>query len=479
MSPEHSSVSCESSISSKTGHSWRVTDPTVSNQQTLSSCSGAKASSEKGEYLKGAKTCSSPTLNNTLFSAVFNQLSVGVLLIDATTYQLVEVNSTLAAWLGYSKEKLLRLTFSSLTDLSQEQVKELIETTIFQGQHRESCLIFRCQDESCITLEGQSQLIVHDDQMLICWLVNRITQQNQPVEETNAWQQLNKDHTVNVIALHQAKLFQAAQKQVEALEHINQLKDNFLSTISHELRTPIATIKMAIQMLTLALGQEGLLHNPGKALGNKTKIAHYLKILNDECNREIALITDLLDLQRLEAGTHSINVQLISLKPYLERIVRPFQEQAQIHDQTLQLEIPETLPSVISDIQSLERILVELLTNACKYSPCGSRIVLKAFPAEDSTGLQTLVFRVCNSGVEIPPEQLSQIFDKFYRIPDGDPHRYSGTGLGLALVRKLSLNLGGKVSAESGNGKTCFMIEIPQIFQRPKSPASAATPVEL
>lgn len=280
------------------------------------------------------------------------------------------------------------------------------------------------------------------------------------------------------IAIRQVRSYQIAQDQVEALEYINQLKDSFLSTVSHELRTPISTIKMAIQMLTLALGREGLLPDPSKPSLSANKIAHYLKILNDECNREIGLITDLLDMQQLEAGTHTPTIQLIELSSYLHRILRPFQEQAIAQGQILDVAIAHDLPCVQSDPQSLERIVVELLTNACKYSPAGEFIQLSAKVislderrlnefhekphhtnwAHAPTHLVQIA--VANSGVEIAPNHLRQIFDKFYRIPSHDPHRHSGTGLGLALVQKLALRIGAKVFAESGQGQTCFTLEL-------------------
>ncbi len=281
------------------------------------------------------------------------------------------------------------------------------------------------------------------------------------------------------IAIRQARLYQAAQQQVEALEHISQLKDTFLSTVSHELRTPISSIKMAIQMLTLTLGREGLLPDPSKPSPSATKITHYLKILNDECNREIGLISDLLDLQQLEAGTHCLTVQPIELSSYLHRILRPFEAQVAEHQRTLLLDIPPSLPLVLSDPQSLERILVELLTNACKYTPSGETISVSAQVIQLAEGVEPpapvrpnvvptrsqsdrVVIRVTNSGAEISPEQLGRIFDKFYRIPNSDPHRHGGTGLGLALVKKLAMRIGGQVSADSSAGMTSFTIELPK-----------------
>jgi signal transduction histidine kinase len=298
------------------------------------------------------------------------------------------------------------------------------------------------------------------------------------------------------IAIRQARLYQAAQTQVESLEHLNQLKDDFLSTISHELRTPISNIKMATQMLTIALSREGLLNTEPTPLRDSPKIAHYLKILQDECNREINLITDLLDLQRLEAGKQTLSVQPIQCSPYLVRIAQSFQERVQEQGQHLRINIPADLPCLLSNAQSLERVLVELLTNACKYTPTGEDITIaaqvtvpphvhpmsalvrgKPQPLSSSgrtqqhnitpvlqpaiEGTEHLQITISNSGVEIPANQLHHIFDKFYRIPNSDPHKYGGTGLGLALVKQLVSCLGGQIWADSAEGQTCFTLELP------------------
>ncbi len=281
------------------------------------------------------------------------------------------------------------------------------------------------------------------------------------------------------IALHQELPHQRPSTSDDSSSQIDQLKETFLSTISHELRTPISTIKMAVQMLNLALSRDGLLSQTGKPSLTSNKIAHYLKILNDECNREIGLITDLLDLQRLEAAAQPVNAQPIVLEPYLYRIIRPFQEQAQTQQQVLTVDLPPNLPVLISDPQSLERILVELLTNACKYTPESETIkVSLGLTSKEDSAWQTIVFEVCNSGVELPSDQLARIFEKFYRIPTSDPHKHGGTGLGLALVKKLVSQLGGTLRAESAAQQTCFSVELPiNSGVKLSAFASAAVPV--
>lgn len=264
------------------------------------------------------------------------------------------------------------------------------------------------------------------------------------------------------IALRQARLFQAAQIQVKALEELNGLKDDFLSTVSHELRTPLTNIKMAIKMLQLSEREE--------------QRQRYLKILQQECERETGLINDLLDLQRLASGTQLLNLAPIDVKDWVAQIVASFQERTRQRQQTLQLEMPPELPIITSDAACLERILTELLHNACKYTPPGEQIKVSARTinlASGVTGAETdsthsstsnrsrLALSVCNSGVEIPPDALNHLFDKFYRVPGGDRWKQGGTGLGLALVQKMTVHLGANIHVSSTAQNTCFTVELP------------------
>ncbi len=252
------------------------------------------------------------------------------------------------------------------------------------------------------------------------------------------------------IAIRQARLYQAAQAQVEALERLNQLKDDFLSTVSHELRTPVANMKMSIRMLELALSQEVLGSDKPK------KSARYLKILQDECEREITLINDLLDLQRLEIGAQALTLSTIHLDAWVPQLVKPFEERTQARQQILQVDVDPGLPPLVSDLVELERILDELLNNACKYTPPGDRICLRV-----QAKAEQMQFQVINTGAEIPAHELPRIFDKFYRVPSADPWKQGGTGLGLALVQKLAKHLQGNVYVESADRRTVFTVQVP------------------
>ncbi|WAL61943.1 GAF domain-containing protein [Thermocoleostomius sinensis] len=300
------------------------------------------------------------------------------------------------------------------------------------------------------------------------------------------------------IALRQSRLYQAAQAQVQELERLNRLKDDFLSTVSHELRTPMSSIKMATQMLEVLLFEttpsavlatrshqrwETTVTDPSRSTGlDLQKIERYFHILQDECDREIRLINDLLDLSRLDAGTEPLMLMTIDPNIWIPHIAEPFVELAHRQQQQLEFHLLNDLPTLTTDLSDLERVFTELLNNACKYSPPGARIIvaatvetaaepeilLEAIPNTEANihcasqaNQPWLWLSVTNTGVEIPKHEQYLIFENFYRIPNNDPWKHGGTGLGLALVKKLLHRLQGRIHVDSGLNQTTFTIQLP------------------
>lgn len=260
------------------------------------------------------------------------------------------------------------------------------------------------------------------------------------------------------IAIRQARLYQESRAQVKELERLNHLKDDFLSTVSHELRTPVTSMRVALQLLEVTLKQEFDLDSElKKPKPSQNRLARYYQVLTEECEREISLINDLLDLQRLDGGNHPIHPQRIDIRSWLTGIAHSFQERAQSRTQTLEIGLSHDLPSLISDQASLERVFAELFNNACKYTPPGETISVSASADDDDH----LKITVANTGIEIPAGELHRIFDKFYRVPSADPWKQGGTGLGLALVQKLLWHIGGEIDVTSQQNKTSFDITLP------------------
>lgn len=260
------------------------------------------------------------------------------------------------------------------------------------------------------------------------------------------------------IALRQSRLFQAAQAQVQELERLNRLKDDFLSTVSHELRTPMSNIKMAVQMLEIILKRTDILQTNDRA-------NQYLQILSHECQRETNLINDLLNLSRLDAKTEPLMLTTIDLRIWIPAIAEPFEERTRQQQQQLNIQIPAKLPSITTDLKYLERILTELLQNACKYTPAGETIAIAvAVLQQVDHAPSSLEVTVSNSGVEISPKELPHVFDKFYRVPNNDPWKHGGTGLGLSLVKKLAERLQGQITVQSGENHVQFTLTLPLVL---------------
>ncbi|NEN88289.1 MAG: CBS domain-containing protein [Okeania sp. SIO3H1] len=299
------------------------------------------------------------------------------------------------------------------------------------------------------------------------------TQEGSGIRE---WQQSEIDllkqlATQLAIAIQQAQLYQQVQtlntdlekqvqdrtaelqQKVRELQQLNILKDDFLSTVSHELRTPLSNMKMAIHML--------------KVFPVSERGQEYLNILDTECKREINLITDLLDLQRLEGGTELASTDVIDLASWLPTIIDPFKSRTQERQQTLKVKCPKKLPQIVSNNNSLSRILAELLNNACKYTQNGGEIKFLVECNQKKSNKKSLKeapssikFLISNPS-EIPESELPKIFNKFYRVPNADPWKQGGTGLGLALVKKLVEQLNGNLLVSSINGWTTFTVELP------------------
>ena len=243
------------------------------------------------------------------------------------------------------------------------------------------------------------------------------------------------------IGLRQSRLYQAAQRQVEELEQLNQLKDEFVATVSHELRTPLTSLRVALKLIELA--------------PSETKRQQYLKMANQQCDHEIALVNDLLTLQKLSSGHDEPRYQTIDLQGWFLPICEPFEEMALSQNQDLTLSCPAIQHRLITDSQSLERILRELLHNACKYTPEGGQISL-----EIRVSSNQLLIQVINPG-HLEPEEQIRIFDKFYRARRAHISSHEGTGLGLALIKKLVESLGGSIEVSCPGDWIQFTVTIP------------------
>jgi len=190
-------------------------------------------------------------------------------------------------------------------------------------------------------------------------------------------------------------------------------------------------------------------------LKHQSDITRYFQILDYECDRELQLVDDLLELQVLESGVPLSKTEDVFLSEWIDVLVDSFQGQMKSRQLQLQLLMSDRLPSIRSNPDALRRILSELLHNACKYTPPNEQVIIKVF---EKDGIE---LEVTNSGVEIPSDSLCQIFDRFYRVTSIDRWKQGGTGLGLAIVKKLVECLGGTIKVVSAEMRTTFSVSLP------------------
>jgi signal transduction histidine kinase len=249
-------------------------------------------------------------------------------------------------------------------------------------------------------------------------------------------------------------------ERVDELELICQKKDDFINNIAHDLRAPLMNIKMAMRMLRISLRVDPELTN----LLSGHPAERYLAVLEQECDREVELINNILDLQRLEtvlipakgAVSDRINLESIEIESWLSTTVESFAYRADESRQKITTAIPKSIPTVLTDRIYLTKILTELLNNACKYTCNGGEI---AVSIDSNIKSELLTIQIRNQA-EIGAEHLPHLFDRFYRIP-GTNRSKQGTGLGLSLVQKLVDQLNGKINVTSSNGWTEFTVSLP------------------
>jgi len=235
------------------------------------------------------------------------------------------------------------------------------------------------------------------------------------------------------------------EQEASQRDQLDRLKDEFVLTASHELRSP----------LTSVLGFAELLMLERDSLTSKQ--VDTVEIILDNCRHLVRLLNDLLDLARSDAGRLAITPAPTEVAPLLDDAVRTMRAQTEAGNQTLSLQIEPGLPLVEAEADRIRQILVNLLTNAHEYSPEGASIAVTA----RVLGAEVEI-AVTDDGPGIPESQLEHIFERFTRGDAGLTQRVGGTGLGLAISKSLVELHGGTIAVDStpGGGST-FSFRLP------------------
>ena len=233
-------------------------------------------------------------------------------------------------------------------------------------------------------------------------------------------------------------------RDVTQLKEIDTLKSDFVSTVSHDLRSPLTLMRGYASMLEMA----GALNEQQKS---------YVKMIVQGVDNMAKLVNNLLDLGRIDFGV-GLQVESIPVLDILERVTSGLQLQAKQKNISLGVEIPKDMPNVIEADQALlHQAVYNLVENALKYTPNGGEVTIHLLTAPT-----TLTFAIQDSGIGIPASDLPRLFEKFYRGTNREALAQRGTGLGLAIVKSIAERHGGKVWVESELGKgSIFHLQIP------------------
>ncbi len=241
---------------------------------------------------------------------------------------------------------------------------------------------------------------------------------------------------------------------------------SFINALSTQLQTPMTNIRMVAEVMRQIMTSLRELDDSDSATRAERqalwqKMEQYLEILHNEWQQESYLLNDLLSIQ-VAVIPRDMPLAPLDLQAWLPTIVEPIVRQAMRRQHTLHYQVVMNTPTITIHTASLERIITELLNNACKHSPIGQHITLIARVVD-----QQLELRVTNTGVEIPAREMRQIFEPFYRIKRPGSRDSGSLGLGLALIKKLVMHLEGDIKVASPRpNETSFVVILPlQISQ--------------
>ncbi|MFQ5594893.1 MAG: ATP-binding protein [Anaerolineae bacterium] len=247
---------------------------------------------------------------------------------------------------------------------------------------------------------------------------------------------------------------EALQSANEELKELDQLKSDFVSMVSHELRAPLTNINGSIELM-LADGDM-------ESQSQRTM----LRIIGEQSARLTRLVQGILNVSRIEARKLEIHPQAVDVRPLMRKVIENLSRSDDSHRFVMP---PDPLPIVQADPDRLEEILANLIDNAVKYSPEGGTITLSA---QESDG--RLIISVSDPGVGIPAKELDKIFDKFHRVDRGDARTTYGHGLGLYISKRFIEAHGGDIWVESRLGKgSTFSFTLPLADQERFKPGFA------
>ena len=339
--------------------------------------------------------------------------------------------------LGYKKSELLKLTLHDLThpdDLAESKAN-----------------ITRLLSREINSFTMEKRYVCKDGTLV--WAATTVSLIDIPEKKAQISLAIIKDISDRKKA--EIKLQQTNKKLARA----TRMKDEFLANMSHELRTPLNAI----------LGMtEGLQE---KIFGNvNERQLKALKTIEDSGLHLLELINEILDLAKIESGNLELNYNAVTVTELCQSSLTFIKQQAKKKNIQLQQNIPVNLPEIEVDERRIRQVLINLLNNAIKFTPAAGKVTLEVrnVKSDETSDKNYISFAVKDTGIGIPVEKLNLQFKPFVQIDSACNRQYKGTGLGLALVKKIvELHEGQvEVSSEVGVG-SCFVVKLPFTTQLP------------
>jgi len=223
---------------------------------------------------------------------------------------------------------------------------------------------------------------------------------------------------------------------ITELKKTERVRKDFVANVSHELRTPLTSIKGFIEAL-----KDGAINDPEKSV-------QFLSIISQHADRMNKIVTDLLQLSRIESKDFILKIELFFLKELLDEVFATLKNSAQEKSQVLEIGIPSSNLKISADRHWITQALTNLVDNAIKYTPEKGKIKIEAKDKGESAEIV-----VIDNGIGIPQKDLPRIFERFYRVDKGRSRESGGTGLGLSIVKHIIEAHGGKVEVKSQEGR--------------------------
>jgi two-component system phosphate regulon sensor histidine kinase PhoR len=240
--------------------------------------------------------------------------------------------------------------------------------------------------------------------------------------------------------------FLAILNDITELRQLETMRRDFVANVSHELKTPLASIKAYAE--TLRLG----------AINDKQKNIKFVKEIEKQAEVLHQQILDLLQIARIESGKEVWDIEPVDINRQCEQVVARFSKLAEDSNLTIETNLSDEFPQARADVEGLATILNNLVTNSLNYTPAGGKITVSTHYRGNSA-----IAEIADTGIGIEAEHQTRIFERFYRVDKARSRDNGGTGLGLAIVKHLAQSFGGSVELESEIGKgTRIRIRLPK-----------------